>query len=117
MQPPDAVRWTPPSWRVLTLVCLLVILLNVFDAVSTLEVIRRGGEEGNPLARIMLRFGDAAFFFWKTGLASACAIAIACLARVRRAAWWGFWAVVAIYGAIAALHVYLLWIIAPSAAG
>ncbi len=117
MRPSDAVSWTPPPWRVLILVSLLVVLLNVFDALSTLELIRRGGEEGNPLARIMLRYGDATFFFWKTGLASACALALACFARVHRAAWLAFWGIIAVYAAVALLHAYLLWFFAPSAAG
>lgn len=101
--------WTPPDWRVLILTCAFVILLNVFDALSTLEIIRRGGEEANPIASPMVDYGEAAFFFWKTGLASLCAFALACLSRIHRAAWWLFWMAVAVYSAIACLHVYLLW--------
>lgn len=108
---PKPVRkpWTPPDGRVLILACALAFLLNVFDAVSTLEIVRRGGEEANPIARPMVRFGDAVFFFWKTGLAGACTVALAVLARRRRFAWLALWCIVALYAALAALHAYLLW--------
>lgn len=101
--------WRPPSWRVLVLAGILVIMLNVFDALSTLEIVRRGGEEANPIARKLFEYGDATFFFWKTGLASACAIALALGSRRKRFAWHGLWFAIAIYAAVAALHVYLLW--------
>lgn len=103
--------WTPPDGRVLILVFTLVVLLNVFDAVSTLEIIRRGGEEANPIAGPMVPYGDAAFFFWKMGLASACAAALAVIARKRRFAWVGLRCVAALYAGLAAFHVYLLWFI------
>lgn len=108
---PTPVRkdWTPPAWRVLILISILVVLLNVFDAVSTLEVIRRGGVEANPLAEPVVAYGDATFFFWKVGLATACTVALALLSRVHRVAWWLFWFAAGVYAGIACLHVYLLW--------
>ena len=109
MPKPVRTPWTPPGGRVLILVFTLVVLLNVFDAISTLEIIRRGGEEANPIARPMVPYGDAAFFFWKMGLASACAAALAVIARKRRFAWLALQAVTALYAVLAAFHVYLLW--------
>ncbi|HJV33327.1 MAG TPA: DUF5658 family protein [Patescibacteria group bacterium] len=108
---PKPVRkpWTPPDRRVLILTCAIVFLLNVFDAVSTLEIVRRGGGEANPIASPMLQFGDAAFFFWKMGLASACVAALAVIARKRRFAWLALRCVTAIYAVLAAIHAYLLW--------
>src|SRR5690349_5146277 len=111
MPTPVRPRWTPPAWRVLILLCLLVILLNVFDAVATVEIVRHGGEEANPFARPLFRYGDAAFLLWKLGLAVVCSIALACLSRTRRAAWWLFWTAATVYAGIACLHVYLLWFV------
>jgi len=103
--------WTPPHRTVLALVCLSVVLLNAFDALATLEIARRGGEEANPLARPMLERGNVPFFLWKMGLAVVCAAALALLARARRAAWWLLCSAAAAYAALAVLHVYLLWFV------
>ena len=108
LRPP---AWTPPTRVVLLLVCLLVVLLNAFDAVATLEVLRRGGEEANPLARPMIKEGDLAFFAWKMSLAVICASALGWAARTYRIAWWLLVGACVGYGALAGLHVYLLWFI------
>lgn len=103
--------WTPPHWIVLSLVCLLVILLNAFDALATIEIGRRGGDEANPIAKPMFDRGALAFFLWKVGLSGSCAVMLALMSRVHRAAWYLSWVAVAVYAAIASLHVYLLWFI------
>ena len=103
--------WTPPHRTVLGLVCLLIVLLNAFDALATIEIIRRGGEEANPLARPMVDHGNLAFFLWKMGIASVCSVALALLARTRRAAWWLLCSATVAYATLAGLHVYLLWFV------
>jgi len=108
MRPP---AWTPPARAVLVLICLLVVLLNVFDAVATLEIMRRGGEEANPLARPMIKEGAVTFFTWKMGLALVCASALGLLARIHRAAWWLLIGACVGYGALTGLHAYLLWFV------
>jgi hypothetical protein len=101
--------WTPPHAATLALTCLLAVLLNAFDALATLEIVRRGGEEANPLAEPMLERGAAAFLSWKLGIAAICSVALALISRKRRAAWILFRIAVVAYAALAALHVYLLW--------
>lgn len=101
--------WTPPHAATLALTCLLVVLLNAFDALATMEIVRRGGEEANPIAEPMLERGAAAFLTWKLGLAAACSIALALISTRRRAAWILFRLAVAAYACVAVLHVYLLW--------
>lgn len=103
--------WTPPPWSVLILVCVLVVLLNAFDALATFEIVRRGGEEANPIAKPMFDRGYVPFFLWKMGLAIGCSVILALLSRVHRAAWYVFWCAAAAYAAVALLHVYLLWFI------
>src|SRR5688572_14926022 len=83
MPAPRKTPWTPPHRIVLGFVCLLVVLLNAFDALATLEIVRRGGEEANPIARPMLDRGNLPFFLWKMGLALVCSAALALLARTR----------------------------------
>lgn len=111
MPAPHKKPWTPPHWTVLGLVCLIVVLLNAFDAIATMEIIRRGGEEANPIARPMLDRGNLAFFLWKMGLALVCSAALALLARVHRAAWRLLCSAAAAYATLAVLHAYLLWFI------
>lgn len=103
--------WTPPHRTVLGLVCLIFVLMNAFDALATIEIVRRGGEEANPLARPMFERGNLPFFLWKMGLALVCSVALALLARSRRAAWWLLCSAAAAYAALAGLHVYLLWFV------
>jgi len=111
MPAPRKKPWTPPHRTVLGLVCLLVVLLNAFDALSTLEIVRRGGEEANPIARPMLDRGHLPFFLWKMGLALVCSVALALLARTRRAAWWLLCSAAFAYATLAGLHAYLLWFV------
>lgn len=112
MPTPSKRPWAPPSWSVLILVSALVVLLNAFDALATIEIVRRGGEEANPVARPMFERGHAAFLVWKMGLSTACTVILAIISRLHRAAWYLFWVAVGAYACIAALHVYLLWFIA-----
>ncbi|GEM_PF-2763944 len=109
MAPSAKKPWTPPDAGVLILICALIVLLNAFDAIATLEIARRGGEEANPIAKPMFERGALPFFLWKMGLATACAVILALLARVHRAAWYLTWAALAVYAGIAGLHAYLLW--------
>lgn len=108
MTTPVPATWTPPPWRVLTLTCLLIVLLNAFDALATMEIVRRGGEEANPIVEPLLSHGQLAFFLWKMLLATACSGALALLSAKYRFAWRGFKLAVIVYASIAVLHVYLL---------
>ena len=111
MTKPSRKPWAPPPWSVLVLACILLVLLNVFDAIATFEIVRRGGEEANPIAKPMFDRGEVPFFLWKTGLTAGCAVILALLSRTHRAAWWLFRAAIVGYAAVALLHAYLLWFI------
>src|SRR5690349_20342871 len=103
--------WTPPAGVVLFLLCVIVALLNVFDALATFEIVRRGGEEANPLAKPMFERGEIPFFLWKTAVTVVSAALLALGARRYRFAWWALLAGAAFYAAIAFLHAYLLFFV------
>lgn len=109
MRPPD---WTPPPGVILALWAVLLVGLNVFDAFATVEIVRRGGEEANPLVRPLLERGFAAFLAWKAFVSGACATALALVARAHRMAWWLLVSACAAYALLGFLHAYLLLFVA-----
>lgn len=104
--------WAPPTahWVLISL-CALVFL-NVIDALATIEIIGRGGEEGNPIVRPLFEIGSSFFFFCKLSLILPLAIMLAWYARSCRFAWWMLCLANSVYIAIAGLHAYLLLIVA-----
>lgn len=104
-------RWTPPRVRLVVLLYALLIVSNAFDAHATLDAVRAGAVELNPLMAYALSQGAAVFIGAKMLLAGGLGLALAALARRRRLAWYGLVAVSAIYGAV------LIWQVALALCG
>lgn len=51
---------------------VMVLILNILDALLTLDYLEKGGWEANPVARGLLDLGDAWFLGAKTGLIGLC---------------------------------------------
>ncbi|HSD12793.1 MAG TPA: DUF5658 family protein [Patescibacteria group bacterium] len=113
-------RWAPPSVRLIVLLYVLLLVSNAFDAHATLDAVRAGAVELNPVMAFALSFGAAYFIGVKMLLAGGLGLALAVLARRRRLAWYGLIGVSFIYGAVLAWQIALalcgshLMIVLPS---
>jgi len=99
---------TPPRPRSIVLVFLFLVAANVFDVAATIEVIRRGADEWNPLMQYALSVGPWYFFFLKFTVITGGAAFLAVYARKMRLAWWGLCAMAGVYFLLALLHLFLL---------
>ena len=94
-----------PSGLLVVLVVLLV--LNVTDAVLTIVILDYGGREINPfIGVLMARCGDG-FWFWKF-LLVAVAILFLCLHSNFRRVKKGIWAVTLVYCGVVLYQAYLI---------
>jgi len=102
--------WAPPRPPIIALTLLFLTVANIFDAAATLELIRRGADEWNPLMRYALGFGDWYFIFLKSliTLVFSGFLALFALNR-RRSAWWALCALTVMYLALIVLHLFLLY--------
>lgn len=100
---------TPPSVRLIVLLYVLFVTFHAFDAWSTIEAIRNGAVELNPVMAWLLRHGNATFFAVKVGvIAGGLGLFLALLARRRPLAWYGLVGLTVLYGIVAAWHVALV---------
>ncbi|MBS0364691.1 MAG: hypothetical protein JSR67_02570 [Proteobacteria bacterium] len=104
-----AVDWHHPQWLA---VAILIMMLSVGDALLTLELLRRGAYEANPMMAPLLADSGLAFAMVKIGLTAAGVLLLTQLARLR--AFGGItvgavlYAVLALYGALIWYEVHLL---------
>lgn len=105
---PPTKTWVPPTARLAVISLCALIALNVIDALATIEIIGRGGEEGNPIMQPLFRISPSFFLFYKIGLILTCGAMLAWFAPSRRLAWRMLCLANCVYLAIAGLHVYLL---------
>jgi hypothetical protein len=68
----------PGPWTILAF--FAVLALSLFDAWFTLDLLRRGATEANPVMRAALDLGDRAFVFIKTSM-TILAMGFLCLHR------------------------------------
>lgn len=111
----SANAWVPPSRGVLVLCAVLMILLHVFDLLATLEILRHGGQELNPVARTWFALGDEAATAFKMSIAVFLAVTLCVLTRRapaahRRTFWRLLCLAIGLQTAIMCLHVFLLFI-------
>lgn len=100
--------WEPPrAWRPWFLGIFLVIA-SFFDAWMTLEFLALGGEEANPIAEPVTRYGSATFMVWKMCLGTFAAACLAAFCRRWRWVWIAFQAVVWTYLAITGFHLWFV---------
>ncbi len=100
-------QWTPPRVRLIALLYLLLLVSNAFDAHATLDAVRAGAVELNPVMAYALSFGPAVFIGAKMLLAGGLGLFLAVMARRRRIAWYGLVGLSAVYGAVLAWQVAL----------
>lgn len=104
-------RWTPPSVRLIALLYALLLVSNGFDAHATIDAVRHGAVELNPIMAFALSYGVAAFVATKMLLAGGLGLALAILARRKRLAWYGLIGVSTAYGIV------LVWQVALALCG
>lgn len=111
LRPPE---WTPPSWSVRILLCVLLSLASAYDAFATLELLSRGmWAEGNPLIAPMLESSPTFFIVWKA-LAPLFVGFLMCVWTSRfRLIWWLLILGASVYAALACYHLYLLYVFVP----
>ncbi len=109
---PTGRAWTPPAVLRVALVLLLLVLLNVFDACATLDAVRAGAVELNPVMRAALGHGPLSFLLAKMALGAGLAAFLAAVAgvpsrlrRERRFAWYGLCGLAGVYGVLFVWHV------------
>jgi uncharacterized protein DUF5658 len=102
-----AVR-TPPRVRLILLLYVLFITFHAFDAWSTVEAMRNGAVELNPVMAALLARGTATFVVAKMGVAVVGGFVLAYFSRRKRLAWYGLIGVTVVFGAVAAWHVALV---------
>ena len=103
------VRWRAPRVRLIALLYVLLVVFNAFDAHSTLDAVRLGAVELNPVMAHMLAYGPAVFLLAKMGLSCGLGLVLAVFARRRRLAWYGLLGVTAIYGSVFIWQVALVF--------
>lgn len=87
---------------------VLFVAFNAFDAHATLDAVRYGAVELNPVMAYALAFGPWAFLAVKMGLACGFGLALALWSRKYRLAWRGLAAVTMIYGLLFLWHVAIV---------
>jgi len=114
MRVPDHATWTPPHWRVLTLVSLFLLVANVFDAYYTREFVGRHAEEVNPLMRFIMARDWTVVWVLKIGvplaLTAACAFVIfhpESPRLWRRLLWYALCLTAAFYALVVANLIYI----------
>jgi hypothetical protein len=114
------VRWTPPPWSVRIPVCILIMLLQAYDAMATLYFTSRGAQELNPLAEYLLSGGHAYFLLMKSvGVGLLALVVAAGMSIARLSAGWKrfFWisliVAVAVYATMALVHTIALVLTSP----
>jgi hypothetical protein len=75
-----ALDWHPPQWLA---TAILILLFSSADAVLTLELMRQGAYEANPLMRPLVDGSGLAFTLVKVGLTAGGVVVLTLLARVR----------------------------------
>jgi len=98
------VGWRQPLTRSLVAVALLVVALNVVDALCTLRHVEYGANELNPLMDALLQRGATTFFIGKYLLASGGIIGIVACSQHPLARRVLSWLLVPVYSAIALWH-------------
>ena len=96
--------WAPPSRRLRVTLLVFVFLANIFDALATLEFLRHGGQELNPLVGIALEHGAGFFLSWKIVAAAVVCAALAVRSGTHRAAWILLCATAVVYGLLSAYY-------------
>lgn len=99
---------TPPRVRLILLLYVLLVTFHAFDAWSTIEAVRNGAVELNPIMAWLLRHGHVTFLVAKMGLACTGGMVLALTARKYRLAWYGLLGVTAVYGVVFAWQVALV---------
>ncbi len=102
---------TPPRPRTIRVVFLFLVVAGAFDAIATLEIIRRGADEWNPLMAFALSVGPWYFFLVKMAMATVCSLVLSCFASSYRLAWLGLCAVAGVYFLLTLLHFFLLFFV------
>jgi hypothetical protein len=77
---PVMTDWYEPQWLA---TAIIILLLSVADALLTLELVRHGAIEANPLMAPLVYGSGHAFAFWKLGLTSLGVVMLTLLARWR----------------------------------
>ncbi|HTK03978.1 MAG TPA: DUF5658 family protein [Candidatus Eisenbacteria bacterium] len=103
------VRWRAPRVRLIVLLYALLIVFNGFDAHSTLDAVRLGAVELNPVMAALLTYGPWVFILAKMGLACGFGLVLAYWSRRHRLAWYGLIGVTAIYGSVFIWQVALVF--------
>ena len=75
-----AVDWHHPQWLA---TAILMLLFSSADALLTLELMRRGAHEANPLMRPLVGGSALAFTLVKVGLTAGGVVVLTLLARMR----------------------------------
>ena len=94
------------------LLVVVILLLNVVDALCTLAWLSRGGVEGNPLMNWVLEMGNGFFLFQKCIVAGGWLIVLL-VHKNFRIARLGLWMLLAVYGLLALYHGMLLLFAEP----
>jgi hypothetical protein len=94
------------------LLVVVILLLNVVDALCTLAWLSRGGAEGNPLMNWVLEMGNGFFLFQKCIVAGGWLIVLL-VHKNFRIARLGLWMLLAVYGLLALYHGMLLLFAEP----
>jgi hypothetical protein len=77
---PVMTDWYEPQWLA---IAIIILLLSVADALLTLELVRHGAIEANPLMAPLVYGSGHGFALWKLGLTSLGVIILTLLARWR----------------------------------
>ena len=85
---------------------LAILVLNILDALFTLDYISKGGSEANPLADSLLQRGDAYFIYAKCLLVAVCLVFLL-LHKTFRFVSWALCFLVGFYGILLVYHIYL----------
>src|SRR3954471_15345772 len=100
--------WFQPHWLAIT---ILILLLCSADALLTLSLIARGGQELNPFMDPLVRGSGHAFAVWKFGLTATGVVFLTLLARLRvfgRAVGTLLYIVLAMYAVLVGYELFLL---------
>lgn len=79
--------WTPPRVRTVIIVCVIFIAANIFDAWSTLYVLRHEATEFNPIMGFAIKLGPQWFYAVKILLPVLVSIPLGIYAPRRRGTW------------------------------
>jgi len=95
------------------LLVVVILLLNVVDALCTLAWLGRGGMEGNPLMQWVLNAG-AEFFLFQKCIVAAVWLIILLVHKNFRIARLGLWMLLVVYGTLALYHGLLVLFAVPA---